>query len=109
MCCVDQLNSQGFCEFPVIHCCYGPSKRKWFHRSKYVPDYFFPVRAMPKTISGNDFSHSQQTSQTPVEVDADVWIDVNGAEQHEVIQVIWPIGRSEKMVFIWWKDDGLLD
>ena len=94
-----------FCDFAVILCCYGEQGRKWFHKSKYVPDYFYPVRAINKSSPGYKCALSARDGYMAHEVDADVWIDNRGAEDYEVMEVVWPIRRNEFMVFIWWKDD----
>ena len=95
-----------FCDYAVILCCYGEHGRKWFHKSKYVPEYFYPVRAINKSSPGYKRAISASDGYIAHEVDADVWIDIKGAENHEVMEVVWPIGKNEFMVFIWWQDDS---
>lgn len=95
-----------FCDYAVILCCYGNKGRKWYHKSKFVPEYFYPVRSINKSSPGYQNALSSTDTYTAHEVDADFWIDSRGAENYEVMEVVWPIGRGEFMVFIWWNDDS---
>ena len=94
-----------FCEYPVILACYGRSGRKWYHKSKQVPEYFYPVRSISKLSPGYRQSLSGYNGHREHEVDADLWIDAAGAESYEVMEVVWPVSRDTVMVFVWWKNE----
>ena len=94
------------CDFPVLLACYGPSGRRWYHKSKQVPQYFYPVRAVSKLSPGYRQVLAQDAKYLTNEVDADLWIDARGAEDYEVMEVVWPISRDSLMVFVWWADEG---
>ncbi|MFK5949120.1 MAG: ImmA/IrrE family metallo-endopeptidase [Methylococcales bacterium] len=98
-----------FCDFAVILCCYGRNGRKWFHKSKFVPEYVYPVRSIDKSSPGYQEALSGKNKHITHEVDADTWIDSRGAENHEVMEVVWNIGDGNMMVFIWWQNVDHLD
>lgn len=95
-----------FCEYPVILACYVKSSRKWYHKSKQVPEYFYPVRSINRLSPGYQQCLFARPGQREFEVDADLWIDAAGAENYEVTEVVWHATPDTIMVFIWWKDES---
>ncbi|WP_084639079.1 ImmA/IrrE family metallo-endopeptidase [Haliea salexigens] len=94
------------CDYPVILACYGPNGRRWYHKSKQVPQYFYPVRVISHESPGFCRILSNNEKYEAHEVDSDIWIDALGAEKYEVMEVIWPISRDSFMVFLWWADES---
>lgn len=92
------------CDYPVILACYGRSGRKWYHKSKQVPEYFYPVRSISNLSPGYQQSLLTNNVHQEHEVDADLWVDAAGAENYEVMEVVWPVSSETIMAFVWWKD-----
>jgi len=98
-----------FCDYPALVASYNAKGRRWYHKSKFVPDYFYPVRTINKLSPGYQNTLSTYKYSNPHEVDADMWIDINKSEEYEVMEVVWKVSKSEIMVFIWWKNIDQID
>jgi len=98
-----------FCDYPVILACYHKNTgRKWFHRSKEVPKYFYPVKNVDASSPGFRKLNNSTKQRQPNEVDANTWVDYRGSFHHEVMEVLWPISNDMFMVFIWWENEEQL-
>jgi hypothetical protein len=94
------------CDFPVILACYHYERgRRWFHRSKQVPESFYPLNVFDQTSPGYSDISKSNNNYTSREVDANTWVNYRGSENHEVMEVVWPISDYEFMVLFWWHDE----
>jgi len=94
------------CDYPVVLACYNqPRGRKWFHRSKQVPETFFPKYHVDQTSPGYINLTLNKTSYVSREVDACTWVDYKGSEEHEVMEVVWKVSDSDFMVLFWWHNE----
>lgn len=94
-----------YCEYPVLLMCYKAGNRKWYHKSKFVPDHFYPVSRLDSS-SGAYKTARENFADKNFQVDADTWIDAKGAEGYEVREASWMISSDEVMVFVWWDDES---
>jgi len=94
-----------FCQYPVILACYSSTRRMWYHKSRLVPHWFYPVRAIDK--SSPSYAHALRGDLTPLVglVDADTWIDAPQSENYEVMETVWATGRGTYKAFIWWENE----
>jgi Zn-dependent peptidase ImmA (M78 family) len=95
------------CDFPVLLVCYKAGKRTWYHKSKYVPDYFYPVNSLDRNSGAYQTALGIGQYNTNL-VDADTWIDTKSAENYEVNETSWRISDDEIMAFVWWEDESFV-
>jgi len=69
---------------PVIIACYDHSGRRWFHRSKDVPDRWWPVKQLDPDTYAADVLAGKRERTHMSSVGADAWFDRDGISEYEM-------------------------
>jgi hypothetical protein len=90
--------------------CHGPRGRKWFARSREVPDRWFPR----DDLAADGFAITvlfggAAEDRFPRRIGADAWFDRFDAEQYEVHEQTIRIGDEEILTLVRIDDDAMLD
>lgn len=86
---------------PCMIACWSKSgSRKWFIRSPILPETIWPHKVVlnPRQVF---------TESNGLEVDADKWIDEEGAEDYSVIESLFFNGY-DYLTLLWWKNESPL-
>ena len=89
--------------------CHGPRGRKWFARSRAVPDRWFPREELAADGFAIEVLFGRTTdNRFPRKVGADAWFDRFDAEQYEVHEQTIRIGDDEILTLVRIDEDGML-
>ena len=70
---------------PAILVAHGPSGRKWFRRSKSVPERWFPKKELERDSFAFDVQFGQAKETTTLrKIGADAWFDRRDADRYEI-------------------------
>jgi len=84
--------------FPCMLVCWSKQgSRRWFSRSKLVPETVWPHKTITKT-------HEIFTPCNAQEVDADIWIDDDAASDFTLVQSIFS-NSYDILSLLWWKNE----
>jgi hypothetical protein len=83
---------------PVIVACYDTTGRRWFHRSKDVPERWFPVDSVDTDTYAVDVLAGKRDRTHMSTVGASAWFDDDGIEEYEVKEQ--SIGLSDGKVLV---------
>jgi Zn-dependent peptidase ImmA (M78 family) len=94
---------------PVIITCYGQSGRRWFKRSRDVPDRWFPVDQIdPDTYTADVLAGKRErTHVSPI--GADAWFDAEGIGEYEVKEQSIRLGDGSVLVIIRITEEAMQD
>ncbi|MHB1100531.1 MAG: ImmA/IrrE family metallo-endopeptidase [Alphaproteobacteria bacterium] len=90
--------------------CHGPKGRKWFRRSKDIPERWFPRDDLDHDSFAFDllFGQSQEEARPRV-IGGDAWFERNEAERYEVLEHSIRISSSEILSLILISDEKMLE
>lgn len=88
-------------DYPAIIVCYRGRRRAWFHRSSLVPDFVYP-RSFSIADSPSLKAVLAGAMQSSHVVDGDAWLDLKGAEDIVIEELVWSTKPDEIMVLLWW-------
>jgi hypothetical protein len=69
---------------PVIIACYSRGGRRWFKRSRDVPDRWFPVDQIDPDTYAADVLAGKRDRAHVSPIGADAWFDADGISEYEV-------------------------
>lgn len=84
----------------MLVCWSKQGHRRWFSRSKLVPESLWPHKVITKT-------HEFFASCNAQEVDADAWIDAETAADFTVVQSVFS-NNYDLFSLLWWKNESQL-
>ncbi len=91
---------------PAILLCHTVRNRKWFYRSHYIPDRWFPRNDLDPTRYAMD--EAECSDRIPIS--ADIWFDRRGAENYEIYEESRYIpGNDEILTLLIFTDDEMLE
>jgi Zn-dependent peptidase ImmA (M78 family) len=94
---------------PVIIACYGQDGRHWFHRSKDVPDRWFPVDTLDPEGYAADVvaGKRERTHMSPI--GADAWFDAEGIREYEVKEQSIRLSDGTALVILRITEEAMLE
>ena len=94
---------------PSLLLSYGPKGRKWFVRSKSVPERWFPRDEVHRDSPSFDvlFGRAPE-SKAARKVEADTWFDRNEADRYEITEQTMRAPDGSILTLLVIKDDGML-
>ena len=101
-----------FVEFgpaPAMLVCHGPEGRRWFHRGRDVPEFFYPPRSIDPASFADDVLRGKVTKTGIHKVGADAWVDRWNADRFEVVEQTYSVGNDETLTMVWWQDEDQLE
>lgn len=92
---------------PVIVACYDQTGRRWFSRSKDVPDRWFPVEHLdPDTYAADVVAGKRErTHMSPI--GADAWFDAEGISECEVKEQSIRLSDGKALVILRIVDEAM--
>ncbi|WP_236858323.1 hypothetical protein [Cereibacter sphaeroides] len=95
---------------PSMLVCHGRNGRRWFTRSKSIPERWYPQRELDHESFAFDiqFGFAQETL-SPKKMGADAWFDRTGADHFEVKEQTVRIGRNETLTLLLFHDGRMLE
>jgi hypothetical protein len=92
---------------PVIVACYDQTGRRWFNRSKDVPDRWFPVDQLdPDTYAADVLAGKRaRTHMSPI--GADAWFDSEGISECEVKEQSIRLSDGKALVILRIVDEAM--
>lgn len=95
---------------PTMLVSYGPGGRRWFARSRLVPDKWFPVLELHHDSYAFDLLHNSGSEQpAPRKIGADAFFDRRGADRFEVEEQSFKVAEREIMTLIHFRDHDMLE
>ena len=89
--------------------CNTPHGRKWFYRSRHIPERWFPRDRMDRNDHAIQVLSGQVEHSGRVLVKAECWFDRWDAEGSELYEETCRITENEILTFLVFKDDNMLD
>jgi len=94
---------------PAILVAHGPNGRKWFKRSKSVPEKWFPKKDLERDSPAFDVQFGQlQETSTLRKVGADAWFDRRDADRYEIQEQTIKVYGGTTLTILVIKDDKML-
>lgn len=95
---------------PAVLVCHGPEGRKWFVRSRDVPERWFPRQNLDPDSFAFDllFGHAQEESR-PRLMGAEVWFDRNEAQRYEIREHTVCTSDDEVLTLLLLSEERMLD
>ena len=95
---------------PTVLVCHGPKGRKWFTRSRDVPERWFPRNELDSESFAFELLRGQGQEQAyPRLMGADAWFDRNEAERYELYEHSIRTGVDEILTLLILAEDGMLE
>lgn len=95
--------------FPCLLVGYGAKGRRWFTKSKLVPEHWFPSAdldaesdALHCIFSGNELGR-------PIKIGADAFFDRRGADRYEMLEETILVGHQEAVTLLTLTDDRMCE
>ncbi|TAY52950.1 ImmA/IrrE family metallo-endopeptidase [Rhizobium leguminosarum] len=94
---------------PSMIVCHGQKGRKWFSRSKSVPERWFPQNDLDRQSGAFDIQFGQGTEQRhPQRIGADAWFDRHDASRYDVHEQTIRTMPGETLTFLLFRDQKML-
>lgn len=81
-------------------------KRDWFRRGAEVPDAFWPHVDVQKGSGADRLLRTRERRTQPTSVRADLWIEVEGADNYEIVEHSVRVSETEVVTLLWWQDES---
>ncbi len=95
---------------PAVLVCHGPERRKWFVRSRDVPDRWFPRDDLDPESFAFDLLLNQGQEQThPRLIGADAWFDRSEAQCYELLEHSVRTADDEILSLLMLTEDRMLE
>ena len=95
---------------PAILVCHGPNGRKWFARSRDVPERWFPRSDLDsESFAFGVLFGDASEDRMPRKIGADAWFDRWEAERYEVQEQTIRTANDEILSLILITDDHMLE
>ncbi len=95
---------------PFVLICHGPGGRKWFRRSRYVPDRWYPREELDRDSFAFDLVYGTRTEQPfPRKIGADAWFDRREAEEYELEEQSFRVSDDEVLTILHINEPRMLD
>ena len=94
---------------PTMLVCYSTNGRKWFYRSHYIPDKWFPRADLDPGSYAIEVLHHKIDIGKRELICADIWFDRYGAKQYELYEETCRITDDEILTLLIFKDDEMLE
>lgn len=95
--------------FPCLLVGYGPKGRRWFTKSKLVPERWFPNKdldsesdALRCVFGGNELGR-------PTKLGADAFFDRHGSDRYEMLEETILVGHQEAVTILTLTDERMLE
>jgi hypothetical protein len=85
---------------PVIVACYDQAGRRWFKRSKDVPERWFPVDKLDPDTYAVDVLAGKRDRTHMSTVGANAWFDADGIDEYEVREQSVRLGDGKILVIL---------
>lgn len=93
----------------VILACYGTKRRKWFRRSKGIPEHWFPKEFLDRDSYAFDLLRSSDRRSGRNLVPANTWFDGSEASDFHVHEDSFKIAEDEVLSVLIFADDEVLE
>lgn len=94
--------------FPIMLLCHGKTGRKWFRRSKDVPERWFPKSDLDADSYAFDVLFGTRGNHKPVKMGADAWFDRSEAGRFEILEQTVRISNEEVLTILILVDEEML-
>lgn len=95
--------------FPIILVCHGMHGRKWFRRSKDVPERWFPRAELDADSFAFDVLFGTAGEHRPTKMSADAWFDQWDAEKFDLREQTLRISEHEVLTLLHIVDGAMLE
>ena len=89
----------------MILVCHGKNGRKWFQKSKGMPDHWFPNQFLDRQSYAFDLMHSSEQTSGRELVPANAWFDECNDNDYELYEDSFKISDEEVLSILVFKDD----
>lgn len=97
-------------EFPAILVCHNQNGRRWFKRSRCVPDRWFPQNNLDSDSYAFDLVFGAVSEKdSPSIMPADAWFDKYEARKYEIQEQSFRTGNREVLTLLTVTDERMLD
>ncbi|HEY9100338.1 MAG TPA: ImmA/IrrE family metallo-endopeptidase [Thiobacillus sp.] len=93
---------------PVMIVCHGRNGRKWFKRSRDIPERWFPRDELDADSYAFDVLFGDKGDHAPALIDASAWFDRREAERYEMREQTVSIGNGEILTLLLITDEEML-
>ena len=91
---------------PSMLLCSGPGGREWFVASSEVERRLWPRKVPGENTAAFDLLRGASAPDRPQDVDADEWIESDGADEYVVREHSRKINDGRVLTLLWWKDQS---
>ena len=95
--------------FPALLVCHGLHGRKWFVRSRSIPDRWFPQDQLDSDSFAFDVLYGKCGEHPPKLMDADTWFDRSEAARYQLYEQSVQVVQDEVLTLLVPKDAEMLD
>lgn len=88
--------------------CSKAGYRRWFTRGPDVSERIWPCDSIERGSVAFDILNGHSGEESPVDVYANVWINLPGADQYEIREHSMRITSDLILSLLWWKDESQL-
>ena len=89
--------------------CHNQYGRRWFRRSKSVPERWFPQDQLDADSYALDVLHGKMSESTPHTIDADSWFDRSEAARYQLVEDSIQVVDREVLTLLTPKQADMLD
>ncbi|MDP1644422.1 MAG: ImmA/IrrE family metallo-endopeptidase [Thiobacillus sp.] len=93
---------------PVMIVCHGRNGRKWFKRSRDIPERWFPRDDLDADSYAFDVLFGDRGEHAPALIDASAWFNRHEADRYEVREQTISIGSGEILTLLHISDEEML-
>lgn len=96
-------------EFPSILVCYGPKGRRWFARSRLVPERWYPSYELDPESDALRCLFSGHELGRPTKIGADAFFERRDADRFELFEETVLVGQREALTLLTIADHRMLE
>lgn len=93
---------------PTMIVCHNHNGRKWFKRSKDVPERWFPRSDLDSDSYAFDVLFDSRGEHAPALIDASAWFDRQEADRYEIREQTVAIGNGDILTLLLIDDENML-
>lgn len=94
---------------PLMLICHTKQGRKWFARSRSVPEHWFPQEQLDSESYAFDVQFGTGPEpRMPRKIGADAWFDRGGADRYELQEQTMRVGQGETLTLLTFTDNRML-
>lgn len=94
--------------YPAMVVCSKAGHRRWFTRGSDVSEKIWPCDSIERGSVAFDILNGHLGDEGPVDVYANVWINLPDADQYEIREHSMKITPDLILSLLWWKDESQL-